>query len=495
MSEVLSALHHHAATGPDIIALVEGPHTIGYATLLRRLSALAKRLETFPTTLGLLAPNGADWVIADLACIAAGKTMVPLPEFFSQGQLDHLIADAGIQTVLTTAELQDKASPLGLPVHILCTEEEASGMPERSAQARRIIYTSGTTGQPKGVLHGQRQLDFSICALVQAIHGRKDDVHLSVLPFPLLLEQICGIHVPLLVGARTVIARSVAAACGRGALGPLAESFLQVQPSTSVLVPQQLAGLCGQLHSAGLRAPDNLRFVAVGGAPLSAALAQQAWGLGLPVYEGYGLSECCSVVAVNRPGSPISGTVGQPLPGVTITIEAGEILVASPGLMQGYTNGPQLGPSIWRTGDVGHIDGQGNLVVLGRRDDVLVTSYGRNIHPAWIEAMVLADPRFARCVALGHGAPKLVLAVGFTSFGAAWFAVAGKHGLDRLLAELTAAAPSYAQSGGAMLLTADQCHDPTLFTANGRPRRAAFADQFSDIVPTILAETTFGAVL
>jgi len=130
---------------------------------------------------------------------------------------------------------------------------------------------------------------------------------------------------------------------------------------------------------------------------VSGQLAADAWEHGVPVHEGYGLSECCSVVSVNRPGARRAGTVGRPLAGIEATIENGEIVVSSPTVMNGYLDEPPASGS-WRTGDLGHFDEQGFLIVTGRRDNIIVTAAGRNISPEWIEETIAADRRISRCV-------------------------------------------------------------------------------------------------
>ncbi len=128
-----------------------------------------------------------------------------------------------------------------------------------------------------------------------------------------------------------------------------------------------------QLDAARHAAPQSLRFVAVGGAPISAALAERAWELGIPVHEGYGLTECCSVVAVNRPGRRKAGTAGEPLPGLDVRIEQGRGRGERADRHGGIPEPGGAATQPWRTGDLGSIDRDGLLRVTGRKDNLLVT--------------------------------------------------------------------------------------------------------------------------
>jgi len=139
-------------------------------------------------------------------------------------------------------------------------------------------------------------------------------------------------------------------------------------------------------------------------------VAEMAWQLGIPVHEGYGLSECCSVVAVNRPGERCSGTVGRPLNGLDVSIVSGEIVVDGPSITDGYL-GQDPAQRPWRTGDLGAIDQDGFLTIHGRKDNLIVTSFGRNISPEWIETMLLGDLRIAFCAVVGHGEPYLTVVI------------------------------------------------------------------------------------
>lgn len=434
MKPIFDALARHAQDRPDDLAFQDQDRRFGWAGLARAVATTAAGFAQGPRSVGLRL-TGLDYVIGDLAATLAGCRVVPVPGFFSQGQIAHLLADAGAALV-EHLPLGDEALPLTY----------AGG-------SERVIYTSGTTGRPKGVLLGDRQLSASALGLAQAIGAGPGDRYLSALPQAQLLEQICGIFLPVLAGAETVLCpegvNCLFSGDGRG----LARLAAEAAPTVTVLAPRQLT-LWVQALRQGAPAPHGLRYVAVGGAPVSPALIAEARALGLPVAEGYGLSEACSVVAMT-PADAAAGSAMLPLAGVGVEIDQGEIVVSGPTVMSGYLHSaPQHGP--WRTGDLGQID-NGRLVVLGRRDAMILRASGRNIAPEWVEAAALADPAVpaAALVLLPEDRLALVLAA------------TGAPDMPALLARL-AALPEYARPQA--LVMADPRH-PGLIRSSGTADR------------------------
>ncbi|MEK9969401.1 MAG: AMP-binding protein, partial [Ferrovibrio sp.] len=424
--------------------------------------------------------SSIDWLVADLAAWSTGKRLVPLPHFFSDTQLDHIVADAGIAVIIAADSQIPRARRLCGTVVGMPHGEAAWQDVEMSGA--RIVYTSGSTGAPKGVLLGTSQMRHSCAALLQATDAGPADRHLSVLPYSLLLEAVCGIYLPILAGGSCVIAADVVQAQGPEIGVRLGEAAAREKPSTTVLVPQLLQAWTLLASVGRVMVPDSLRFVAVGGAAVPDTIAARAWELGIPVYEGYGLTECCSVVAVNRPGERRPGTVGRPLPGCDLRIaDDGEIVVRSPSVAMGYlgrTDGPAAGE--WRTGDLGRLDADGYLRVSGRKDNLIVTANGRNVAPEWVETMLLADPRIARCVVLAAPDGQLAALIEPSSLGAPWFAKADAERLAALTATLAAAAPEYARPRYVAHMQPEGFSSAGLLTANGRPRRREIAARYSE---------------
>lgn len=469
MRQLFDSMKRHASEAGELIAVSDQHGQWSRRELFARVIGLAADLKGQPRTIGICAPNGIGWVTAQLACALAGKIVVPMPTFFSPAQLGHVVRDASVELILAAKPTAALAAQSGVSTKVIDVQRRGEGLPDVIDGFGQIIYTSGSTGQPKGVRHQSGQIAWSAATLGSATAASAADTYLSVLPLPLLLETICSVFIPALLGAYVHFDTGLAERVGRGDATGIAKAFETHRPTTSVLVPQLLKHWVAELKAVGQTAPSSLRFVAVGGAPVPKQVANAAWNMGIPVHEGYGLSECCSVVAVNRPKERRPGTVGHPLSGLSVSIDEGEIVVDGPSITDGYLGqGPANRP--WRTGDLGEIDQDGFVTVHGRKDSLLVTSFGRNISPEWIETMLLADPRIAFCAVTGHGEPHLTVLLIPSRQGAAWFAKATSADILELVSDHCADAPEYAVPRACVVVSFEQALNDQLLS-NGRPIR------------------------
>lgn len=471
MRTFLEAVKAHAERHPHAVAFSDPRGVLTRAGLLGDATRLAASLPDDARVIGLLLPNGREWAAAALACAMSGRILVPLPTFFSAQQLGHVIGDAGVELILGTAE---DSAPAGLPLRPVALTGEAGPEPVFRDGFGAIIYTSGSSGRPKGVRHESGQLAWEAAALATAIDAREADSYLSVLPLSLLLESLCAVFVPALVGGRTHFDTALSDAVARGAPRGIAAAFAAHRPTTSVVVPELLKVWVLELQAAGVRAPESLRFVAAGGAPVPPQLAEGAWQLGIPVHEGYGLSECCSVVAVNQPGRRTPGTVGTPLPGLRLSLRDGEIVVEGPSVTDGYLGegaASRPGATGWATGDLGSLDAEGRLIVHGRKDNLIVTANGRNISPEWVETALLDDPGLAAC-AVGEADGELAALLIPILPAEAWFSAAGPQALRDRMGRWCAHLPAYARPTRVRVVPLTEARACGLLTDNGRIRRA-----------------------
>jgi long-chain acyl-CoA synthetase len=337
-----------------------------------------------------------------------------------------------------------------------------------------IVYTSGTTGRPKGVMLTHANVLSNVEAVLRRVAPGEDDVFLSFLPLSHTFERTVGYYLPIAAGSCVAFSRSVP---------ELMEDLRTIRPTVLVSVPRIYervyagmqsrvaasgwrstalrwaqavgwrryqgapAGRCGaaaarlawplfdRLVAADVRAAfgGRLRVAVSGGAALALPISRCLLGFGVPVVQGYGMTETSPVVAANTPQDNDPATVGRPLEGVELRIgDNRELLVRGPGVMRGYwKRAPETAQSFvdgWlRTGDQAALE-SGRLRILGRVKEIIVTSTGEKIAPADLEQAITADPLFEQAWVFGEGRPYLACAVVLGA--AAWAALATSLGLD-----------------------------------------------------------------
>ncbi len=450
------------------------------ADLSTEVETLASRLAGC-RVLAVLGDNGPDWVMADLAAMRAGKVHLPLPGFFSPDQMAHALARTAADAVLTDQPERIGALDLGFGITgawrgmtLMRRVVAPVAMPAGTA---KISFTSGSTGAPKGVCLSTEGLLDTAGALAERLADLPMDTHMAVLPLALLLENVAGVHAPLLRGS-SVHLPPLGRLGWQGMAGfdpaALDAAIDAARPGSLILVPELLKAWTLHLEKTGKRPADSLNYVAVGGARLDPGLLARARALGLPAYQGYGLTECGSVVSVNRPGDDHAG-VGRPLGHVRIRIDGGEVRIKARAFL-GYLGAEELQPDNdggleFATGDLGEFDSHGHLRLAGRRKNLIITSFGRNISPEWVESALLAQTAIGQAVVTGDARPFLS-AILVPAPGARM------EDLDGAVAAANASLPDYARIGrwlGAPPFTVRN----GLFTGNGRPVRAAILDHFA----------------
>jgi long-chain acyl-CoA synthetase len=318
-----------------------------------------------------------------------------------------------------------------------------------------LIYTSGTTGDPKGVMLTHANLVSNTLANFQNSELNEGEVALTFLPFSHILERTT-IYMYLYAGVSVHYAESVET---------VARDMVEVRPHFMTSVPRlfekvqaramekaeekgerqaaiarwavDVAKQWGKAASEGRNAGvvlnlkhkvadalvysklrealgGRIRALVSGGAPLAPELAWFFYGAGMPIYQGYGLTESSPVIACNTPRANRLGSVGKPIPGVRVRIaEDGEILASGPNVMRGYYNRPaETGEAleidaegrVWlRTGDVGHLDADGYLFITDRKKDLIKTSGGKYVAPQPIENAIKRSQYVNQVVVIGDG--------------------------------------------------------------------------------------------
>jgi long-subunit acyl-CoA synthetase (AMP-forming) len=473
-------------------AVVSGDTALSITALRTQIDAAADRLCAMGVkSVALHADNGTDWIVTDLACRQAGIRIVPVPSFFSAAQIAHVLASSDAGVLVTDRPVDPATEAPGRDVQgipwggtLRLRHLESRGKPRIPAGTQKITFTSGTTGTPKGVCLSAEQQSLVAESLASASRLRTPR-HLCILPLSTLLENIGGVYAPLLAGG-TVVVPSLADIGLHGSSGLSLDRLLaglgRERPDSLILVPELLRALT-MAAERGWRPPSSLRFVAVGGGRVAPQLIERARHAGLPVYEGYGLSECGSVVCLNVPGADRPGTVGRPLPHVTVTLEDGEVLVSGSTFL-GYVDQP----SSWdgacvRTGDLGTLDADGYLSIDGRAKNQLISSFGRNIAPEWVESELLAGPLLHQAVVFGEARPyciALVTPVDPATPDAAiqaWFRQVNQRLPDyaRVLDWARLPGPLLARDG--------------LVTENGRPKRSSIEAHYAPVIESLYAHS------
>ncbi len=481
---IIAALIRQCEIQPDAPALTGEQDTLTYQELIDAVEQLGALLYSFPSkTLGLAMDNSPLWAVLDLACLSTGKTIIPLPFFFSPEQVAHSILDAGISGILTDQpELyQTLLAGAGIKIastfmHVISghemTEIRLADIPEKPLPPGtvKVTYTSGTTGHPKGVCLSADTLYKVASSLLAATRGCASDRHVSVLPLSTLLENLAGVYVPLMSGANCHLP-SLSSVGLSGSNGLDVKKMLGVlikyRATTTILTPQLLHAIIVAIE-AGHPKPDCMRFCAIGGAAVSERLLLRAEKLGIPVYEGYGLSECASVVSLNTEACRRIGSVGKPLPHVSLKFsDDGEILVSGATLL-GYTDGEAV-PELWPTGDIGQLDADGFLHLTGRKKNIFITSFGRNVSPEWVERELTLHPAIAQAAVFGEAKPFNVAVI--VPRGDAAAIAQAIHDANLVL-------PDYARVKYWLQANAPFLPQNGQLTANGRLKREAIRTQY-----------------
>lgn len=491
MTKLLSSLQNQ--TAPERVLLVDAMQEYNLERLskaVNHFSTVLKKLEV--QRLAIYADNTVDWVITDLACQKLGICLFPLPDYFSSEQLEHALNACAVDTILTDkpTQLIKKLPGLALEKQLdyaskLCfLRRKESIMTTKLPNAcQKITFTSGSTGQPKGVclsLQQQLQQAQTMAELIDI----QEPVHLCLLPLSTLLENIAGVYTPLFAGG-TVHIRSQKELGFEGSrlVDPslMLTLITTIKPDTLILIPQLLM-LLVQAIEQGWPAP-KFKFVAVGGSKVAPDLLLKARKLGIPAYEGYGLSECASVVSLNTPANDQVGSCGRALPNVQVTVVDDE-LVVSGNAMLGYVNDPQHWyPTQIHTGDLGYLDDEGFVHINGRRKNILISTYGRNISPEWVESELLASSLLAEAVVFGDAKPFCIALLYPRTDEISDIQIA-RH-IDQVNAKL----PDYARIRAWHRLLSPLVADTKFMTSNGRPRRDNIAGFYaSDIEQLYVAE-------
>lgn len=448
---------------------------MAYAELANQVRQFAAALQSVGfrrgERVGILAANGPAWVVADFGILAAGGVTVPIHGSFSPELIRYVISHAGCRVlVIVGSGLLGKVATVAnqLPElsHLVVANADPIALGRCQVQAwnkflnsggayqepdvaasdpASIVYTSGTTGLPKGVVLSHANFLSNVAASLQAVPVLSTDIFLSFLPLSHVLERMAGHFTPFTVGATVAYAENPTT---------LKENLCEVRPTVLVAVPRifekfhdavwakvnagpawerklftwalrQQRGTWPHRIADALvfakvrrRLGGRLRLTISGGASLHPPLAKFFDRLGVLILEGYGLTETSPVITVNAEDRRRIGSVGQPLPGVAVNIAPDkEILARGPNVFSGYWQDEAATREVidaegwFHTGDLGHIDADGFLYIIGRSKEMLVTAGGKNVWPGVVENILNSDPLIAQSMVIANRRPYVTALV------------------------------------------------------------------------------------
>ncbi|GAB3111210.1 AMP-dependent synthetase/ligase [Janibacter alkaliphilus] len=424
---------------------------------------------------GIMARTRYEWTLTDFAAWVAGLVPVPIYETSSAEQVEWILADSGatglvVETAAHERVAQEARTNAPDLTHLWVIDNgdldtlttdgadvEDTRIEERIASAGRdslatIIYTSGTTGRPKGceLTHDNfLGLAENTVARLGDVVSREGASTLLFLPlahvFARFIEVLCVVgearmghsadianilddfqaYRPTFILAVPRVfekiynkANETATADGKGKIfAAAADTAIAYSEALGAgKVPFTLKAkhaVFDKLVYAKLRARmgDKVEYAVSGGAPLGTRLGHFFRGIGVVILEGYGLTETTAPATVNVPGAVRIGTVGTPLPGVSVrTADDGEVLIEGVNILRGYRGNPEataesIQDGWFRTGDLGELDADGYLRITGRKKEILVTAGGKNVAPAVLEDRLRAHPIISQCMVVGDGKP------------------------------------------------------------------------------------------
>ncbi|KUN59119.1 AMP-dependent synthetase [Streptomyces canus] len=407
-----------ASLDPDGAAVSDGRQALTNVQLLRRVQAAARHLQDLGIGPGdvvaLKLTNRVEFVLLLFAAWRLGATITPVNPSMTDVEVARQLTDSGARllvsedggtavadgtAVLAVGELRDDTA----------AEPDEAPLPDPSALAL-LIYTSGTTGVPKGVMLDHANIDAMADMGRRALEVGPADRCLLILPLFHVNGIVVSTLVPLLAGASVTIADRFNPQTFFDVVERERPTFFSAVPT----IYSMLAALPDQVR------PDtsSLRFGVCGAAPASAELLTRFEArYGFPLVEGYGLSEGTCGSTINPVAGPRrAGTVGLPFPGQEIRIVdadrsevppgvEGEVVVRGPNVMRGYLGRPEETARVivdgWlHTGDVGRLDADGYLTLVGRSKDMIIRG-GENIYPKEIEDVLVGDPSVLEAAVIG----------------------------------------------------------------------------------------------
>ncbi|MEM6313058.1 MAG: AMP-binding protein [Planctomycetota bacterium] len=412
---LLEPLLRHGKDRPEALAFRDANGDLSWGETAARVAVLGSMLRgaTQQPTVGILLPAASAFPVAFYATLAAGKTAVPINFLLGEQAIGHIIADSGIDTIITAPPL--KAQVEKLPLNIIDLTELASApspqappaAPHITAEAddAALLYTSGTSGKPKGVrlTHGNIHHDVTACIEHAAL--AHNHTFLGIIPLFHSTGLLATMVAPTTLGATTIYQPRFSPV---GTLGAIREHKISVMAAVPAMY-----GAILRLKDATPGDFASMYLPLSGGEPLPGRIrAGFKQRFDTDLMEGYGLTETCGPIAVNMPHQHRPGSVGRLIPAGEVRIAdpddtgQGEVQLKGPMVFAGYHNLPDetanafTDDGYFKTGDLGRVDEDGYLHITGRLKDLIIIG-GENLHPRELEELLAAHPAIAQAAVVG----------------------------------------------------------------------------------------------
>jgi long-chain acyl-CoA synthetase len=426
-----------ARKSPESTAYIFHEEKISFGELESRVNRCTTALQKMgigkDMAVAIILRNCPEFVIFAMALSKLGAILIPINFLEKAERVSLILNDAKAVGVLTSKEFLKTVTEAQKNVpslkHVLMRENfiillEEQPWTGKSSTAEddlmMLLYTSGTTGLPKGVMLTHKNFLANVKQCLEAISLNSSDKFLCLLPMFHSFSWTTCVLIPLYLGAQTVIIESLLP------FDPVMKSIWKHHITLFVAMPQIYAALASKISGAkamALRLVNPVRLCISGAAPLTATVHKNfEKNLGVPLLEGYGLTEASPVASLNPESKRKVGTVGLPLPGVSIQIrdengkkldigEAGEIHLRGDNIMKGYYNKPSETKDAFtddgwlRTGDIGKFDNEGYLSIVDRKKDLIIIK-GLNVYPQDIENVIAMHEAVKEVAVVGKRDPE-----------------------------------------------------------------------------------------
>jgi long-chain acyl-CoA synthetase len=421
---LFESLFKHADQQPHQPAVVDDSGTYTWQQYAAAAAGLGMYLgvQTDQPRVGLLLPASMGFAASFYGTLLAGKTAVPINFLLGDREVQHIIADSGIDTIVSAPPLTDRLKDTPLKIVDLSQLPKTPPaaitpkFPDKSLDDLAVLlYTSGTSGMPKGVEVTYGNLASDVDAAIAHASLQGSHKFLGILPLFHSTGLLATLIAPVRLGSTTVYQARFSPV---GVMNAIRDHAISIVAA----VPSMYAALA-RLKDAG---PDHVKslYAAIsGGEPLPAIVRQKfEEKYGKPIYEGYGLTETIGPIAFNVPGAIKPGSVGRPIPGAEIRIadddgkalrqgETGEVWLKGPMIMKGYFNLPDetanalTADGFFKSGDLGLVDDEGYLHITGRKKDLIIVA-GEKASPREIEEVILRHASVKDAAVVGKRDPS-----------------------------------------------------------------------------------------